>query len=642
LFNRLKLLPFNKLRYLIPIVFGLLYSTESLAAINAKAESYLRHNLSIKDESMLEFYFNSIDRPNAISLVNLTLPKNASADSQALYYFGRIYLERYEGIPVDQSPDLIEFGKRNKLPWVVAEAKLNQAIELLDSDEVWQAELLLHDVINISRQIGYHSLTGRAYRWLGNAEVQRSQIQTGLKHYQTAYDLLEGSEFEIQIAMTLNNIASLYVELSDWQQAKTYLDKAINGYLNSKNTYNNTLFLAIMYANSSIINYGMGKHEESERDFDKAAKLSMETGSVKIKHNSIANLSRILSELDRIEESYELAQACLELPNPQHLKGLKSVCYEAFAETYLKDGKYKQAIKSATAALNSLSETTSEETQQQMTAYLVLVRSYQKLKDFEKAFDNLDRLRDLERSFDSHAHDEEMINIKLNLEAKLAQNELTLLEAKNALQASELKSQRYRENFYFLVIAAASFWLFGYIHQMNKVNEELAQQNTTDPLTKVYNRRYLTSWLDKMARRSPDRKFALAVIDIDHFKAFNDQFGHDIGDKMLLNVAHALDEATRADDLLVRWGGEEFVLLFEIKLAADCAKTLERLRLAVENSNLVVDSDSLSATISIGAVNELSAQSMKNQWDQWFLAADQALYNAKQSGRNQYQIHSTS
>ena len=177
---------------------------------------------------------------------------------------------------------------------------------------------------------------------------------------------------------------------------------------------------------------------------------------------------------------------------------------------------------------------------------------------------------------------------------------------------------------------------------MNKVNEELAQQNTTDPLTKVYNRRYLTSWLDKMARRSPDRKFALAVIDIDHFKAFNDQFGHDIGDKMLLNVAHALDEATRADDLLVRWGGEEFVLLFEIKLAADCAKTLERLRLAVENSNLVVDSDSLSATISIGAVNELSAQSMKNQWDQWFLAADQALYDAKQSGRNQYQIHSTS
>ncbi len=146
-----------------------------------------------------------------------------------------------------------------------------------------------------------------------------------------------------------------------------------------------------------------------------------------------------------------------------------------------------------------------------------------------------------------------------------------------------------------------------------------------------------------MARRSPDRKFALAVIDIDHFKAFNDQYGHDLGDKMLLHVARVLDEATRAGDLLVRWGGgEEFVLLFEIRHAVDCAKTLDRLRLAVENSNLEVDSESLGATISLGAVNELSAQSIKQEWDQWFFAADQALYDAKQSGRNQYQIHSTS
>ncbi|WP_152436139.1 GGDEF domain-containing protein, partial [Vibrio jasicida] len=155
-------------------------------------------------------------------------------------------------------------------------------------------------------------------------------------------------------------------------------------------------------------------------------------------------------------------------------------------------------------------------------------------------------------------------------------------------------------------------------------------------------RRYLPSWLENMARRSPDRKFALAVIDIDHFKSFNDQYGHDLGDKMLIHVATILDEATRSGDLLVRWGGEEFVLLFEIRHVDDCAKTLNRLRLAVENNNLEVDSQSLSATISLGAVNELSAQSIKQEWDKWFFAADQALYDAKQAGRNQHKIHSTS
>ena len=190
---------------------------------------------------MLEFYFDSISKPRSIKSYDFTLPANASPDSQALYYFARIYLERYEGVPIPELTDLVEFGKQHDLPWVIAEAKLNQAVELIEADEVWQGELLLHDVINISRQIGYNSLQGRAYRWHGNAEVQRVQVQTSLKHYRTAYDLLEGSEFEIQIAMTLNNIASLYMELSDWERAKTYLDQAINGYLSSNDKYDNSL-----------------------------------------------------------------------------------------------------------------------------------------------------------------------------------------------------------------------------------------------------------------------------------------------------------------------------------------------------------------------------------------------------------------
>lgn len=640
--NSLKLFPFKTLRYLFPIVFGALCSTNSIAADNANKESYLRHHLTIKDYPMLEFYFDSIGKPRSIKSSDLTLPADASPNSEALYYFARIYLERYEGVPLPEIPDLVAFGKKHELPWVIAEAKLNQAVELVEADDVWQGELLLHDVINISRQIGYNSLQGRAYRWLGNAEVQRAQVQTGLKHYRTAYDLLEDSEFEIQTAMTLNNIASLYMELSDWERAKAYLDQAISGYLNSNEKYDNSLFLAIMYANLSVINYGMGKYEESEHYFERAAKLSMDTGSVRIKHNSVSNLSQLLSTLGKMEESYKLAQACLDLPNPQKLKGMKAACHEAFAEAYLKDGKYEQAIESAKLALEGLSETASAETKQQMDLYLVLVRAHQELKNFEKAFDNLGRLRNLEKSFDNHVHGDEMINIKLDLEAKLAQKELTLLEAKNALQASELESQRYREIFYFLIVAAIGFWLFRYIRQMNKINEELTQQNTTDPLTKIHNRRYLPNWLDNMAKRSPGRKFALAVIDIDHFKTFNDQYGHDLGDKMLTHVARILDEATRSGDLLVRWGGEEFVLLFEIRHSDDCAKTLDRLRLAVENNNLEVDSDSLGATISLGAVNELSAQSIKQEWDQWFFAADQALYDAKQAGRNQFKIHSTS
>ena len=103
------------------------------------------------------------------------------------------------------------------------------------------------------------------------------------------------------------------------------------------------------------------------------------------------------------------------------------------------DEQYEKAIDNAKLALDNLSQTSSVETKQKMDLLLVLVRAHQELKRFEAAFDYLGQLRSLERNFSSHVHGEEMINIKLDLEAKLAQKELTLLEAKNALQASELR-----------------------------------------------------------------------------------------------------------------------------------------------------------------------------------------------------------
>ncbi|EWM36826.1 diguanylate cyclase domain protein [Vibrio parahaemolyticus EKP-021] len=145
-----------------------------------------------------------------------------------------------------------------------------------------------------------------------------------------------------------------------------------------------------------------------------------------------------------------------------------------------------------------------------------------------------------------------------------------------------------------------------------------------------------------MVRRTPDRTFALAVLDVDHFKAFNDTYGHDIGDQMLMHIASIFNESTRSGDLLIRWGGEEFVLLVEVNDPNDCAKSLERLRHVIENTPLIIDSKPINATISLGAVDRLSAQTIKQEWDQWFFLADQALYDAKQAGRNQFKIHSTS
>ncbi|MGM2821486.1 hypothetical protein, partial [Bacillus cereus group sp. Bce001] len=74
---------------------------------------------------------------------------------------------------------------------------------MIELDDNWNAELVLHDIIAEARDLGYLALEGRAYRWLGNLEVSRNQLRSGLKYYRTAYELLERTVFEMQVAMTL-------------------------------------------------------------------------------------------------------------------------------------------------------------------------------------------------------------------------------------------------------------------------------------------------------------------------------------------------------------------------------------------------------------------------------------------------------
>ncbi|EOX3941915.1 MULTISPECIES: tetratricopeptide repeat-containing diguanylate cyclase [Vibrio] len=618
-----------------------LHPTNVLASTEKQA--YLEEHISAESKPMLKLYFRSMGKPRSIQKDELNAPQNASAESLALYYFARKYLKRYEGVPLPKDmPDLIEFGKKHHLEWVVAEAQLNKAVTMIEQDDNWNAELLLHDVVSTARDLGYLALEGRAYRWLGNLEVSRNQLRSGLKYYRNAYELLEKTVFEIQVAMTLNNIGTVYIDASDWARANSYLTQALDTYLESEYQYDNSFFMGVIYANLSIVHSSLGDNKKAEYYFNEAIRLSMQTGSDTVKHHSLSSFSQMLSSVGKIDDALMVAQRCVDLPIPKNLEMLKTSCYEAFAEAYLANKQYDKAITTALNVLEQTKSTSELELRQRIDMLSVLVNAHQILNDYEAAFHYLTQLRELEAEFSHHIHGEEMINIKFDLEAKLAQKELKLLETKNALQASELRSQRYREMFYFIAIAAIGVVGFRYVLRVRRINKALTQENTTDPLTQLHNRRYLHIWLDKMARRSPDRTFALAVLDVDHFKTFNDQYGHDIGDKMLTHIATLFNESTRSGDLLIRWGGEEFVLLFEVQRAEDCTKFLERLRYTVENTPLVVDSKPLSATISLGAVDKLSAQTIKQEWDQWFFLADQALYDAKQAGRNQFIIHPTS
>lgn len=161
---------------------------------------------------------------------------------------------------------------------------------------------------------------------------------------------------------------------------------------------------------------------------------------------------------------------------------------------------------------------------------------------------------------------------------------------------------------------------------MLRVMEQTHLQAATDSLTGLLNRRSVENKVHDLMRGN--RKFALAMADLDHFKALNDTYGHATGDRALRVFARAIRGALRENDLVSRYGGEEFVLVFPDLSAADAARALERLRDALVLA--ITSSGVPSFTASFGVASSTDAGGIEDL----LRLADTALFQAKRLGRN--------
>jgi two-component system cell cycle response regulator len=164
--------------------------------------------------------------------------------------------------------------------------------------------------------------------------------------------------------------------------------------------------------------------------------------------------------------------------------------------------------------------------------------------------------------------------------------------------------------------------------------DQLQKLAANDPLTGLYNRRFGLSRLSEEFSRSVRTKIPLGILmfDIDHFKKVNDTYGHAVGDRVLVNVAKISTMACRKGDFVIRYGGEEFIMILPGAGREDCLFIAERVRHMVEESIVQIGQTSIKVTVSVGAVS-YPEFSVDNEHD-LTEAADKALYRAKEQGRN--------
>lgn len=175
--------------------------------------------------------------------------------------------------------------------------------------------------------------------------------------------------------------------------------------------------------------------------------------------------------------------------------------------------------------------------------------------------------------------------------------------------------------------------------QNAKLHQEIKQLAITDDLTGLYNFRYIKDRLDEEVKRAQRFKHLLALImaDIDHFKEFNDNYGHLAGNKVLQNIADILRSNIREVDIVGRFGGEEFIIILPEANKKEAHKIAERIRIKVEDYNFINKKShpNEKVTLSLG-VTSCFQESITPQG--LIYKVDQALYQAKRRGRNRVEV----
>lgn len=178
------------------------------------------------------------------------------------------------------------------------------------------------------------------------------------------------------------------------------------------------------------------------------------------------------------------------------------------------------------------------------------------------------------------------------------------------------------------------------LHEVQSLQSLLTQQVNCDPLTGLYNRRYLTETMGRELARCmrEEQPLSVLMIDIDHFKLVNDTYGHQAGDEVLKQLGAILVHEVRGSDLACRYGGEEFLVLFPNMSLSAAQVRAEKYREKVEAARFGLEESEISMRLSIGVAGFPGHATTPEGLIQ---AADRALYEAKRLGRNRVVVHAS-
>jgi diguanylate cyclase (GGDEF)-like protein len=479
----------------------------------------------------------------------------------------------------------------------------------------------------------------------GTAARTRGQSDDALASLQEALSLAEAAGDPYRRSMALYQISVLQRGLKNAQES---LDASLAAYRAGEQAKNGYAMANARMAESAAMEL-LDRPSRELAALQEALAIARDIRSRTAESRALVNLADIRLRRKQFPEAMQLSRDALRLAEATGNDYLAATSKANLGFALLGAGRVAEGKRYADEALDEYERTG-------QTAEIAELageygRSLEQVGDYRGAIALYHRERKLAGEIAFEARQRILLEMQEKYESEKRRREIDLLARENALQTAEIANQTLRQRVWWLLAAlfALSFTVVTALYRKLRVssqmlarkNDELSFQSSRDPLTGLYNRRHFQNLIAAEAaapaggRREEDGgSRALLLIDLDHFKETNDRYGHALGDAVLVAVAGRLRESLRESDTIVRWGGEEFLVV-----ARTAAERLDdiaaRILRAVAAEPIVVGDRAIRTSVSIGYVPlPLPPSSAPLSWDRAIGLIDMALYLAKLNGRN--------
>lgn len=511
-----------------------------------------------------------------------------------------------------------------------------------------------------------------SYSNIGVILEKMGQFEQALQAHQQALDLHHQLQNKENFASAVYNLGDLHRILGDNEHALQYFQQSLQLDLASGDQRD----IAYSHNKLGFLYADLGQLDNASKHASEALRLFELIGARRDSEWARTVVAKVAMAQGDYERAQQLLDTVIARASEHNYKSLLIDTYRMAAELALRkndDSAALSYIEPAIVLAQQTHERADEAWLQQMR-----VAAYIRQDRVRDALNALRAQKQLEDDIFSSKRAATIAAIQAQTGYTLQQNQLELLQNKQQLQQAQLEQQRLVRNFWLLGLTAVFVLAISlyrrllqsrqnrYLEQqvaartaeLTQKNDELAlayQQletiSLTDKLTGLHNRRFLEShieadleqyrrvqhnWQSGKTNKPDNAELALFIIDLDHFKTLNDTHGHDTGDAVLKQLRTLMQQVFRHSDYLVRWGGEEFVVVARDINRDEVHQLAQRFVSAVQHSVLSGDGfGPLQITCSVGyACYPLPLGDSAHHWSLLLKLADICLYAAKHSGRN--------